>query len=540
MTAYLAVLFVAMAIAGEGGDNDKAMSPDIPLEPVEGAVYVVKPGDNLREASEKLRAGDTLLLRGGVYYPHKDGQIRPKASGQSWEKPITIAAYPEEKPALDGTFVLEGKWERFRDAIYVLDLQAAGYQKPDNVKFRHSTKGYPVSPVYMEILWQDGPPGKGRTIVHQIALSLESGSKAYPEERLNRLFSIYGEELGAVDGPGEFYYNPDEHKLYVWLHGSLNPNDHAISAPYGARTALIGLSEKEYYVIRGLTFRGSAGSGIYTKGINHFRLEDTEISYMGGQLSIGSDVIIRNCRFHHGFYNVAQGAGESFVFEGNEVHHMGDRHTWGYGIIGGETYGLNLSRGHHHVIRSNYFHDNIVGKGGYGGGAIVQETWGRKEGQTQQERTHHNVYENNVFENCGYGLHISGRDTTHHHTIRHNVFRNFTRSAIRISGDNQHHLISENVFLGSSDPAIRLLGGGKSRYLSDPEPYPYNPVNNVVRGNILIGDEISFSRGARIEDNAVTDNVVPPEKDCSLQTLMKMATDMGADFSDVPYQKTAD
>ena len=90
---------------------------------------------------------DTLLLHGGVYYISKSGQIRPNASGESWEEPITIAAYPGEKPILDGTFMLEGKWEKYRDAIYSLDLQAAGYEKPKNVRFSHSTKGYPVSPV---------------------------------------------------------------------------------------------------------------------------------------------------------------------------------------------------------------------------------------------------------------------------------------------------------------------------------------------------------------------------------------------------------
>lgn len=499
-----------------------------------GEMYIAKPGDNLTELSRKLHAGDTLLLRGGVYYIRESGQIRPIADGKSWEKPITIAAYPGEKPILDGTFILRGNWKRYKGSIYSLGLQAAGYEKPRNVRFRHSTKGYPVSPVYMEILWQDGAPGEGRPVVHQIALSLESGSKVYPQERLDRFFSIYGRGLGAVDKPGEFYYSPDEHKLYVWLHDGDDPNKHEIRASHGARASLINLSDKEYYIIRGLTLRGSAGSGIYTRGINHFRLENTEISYMGGQLSLGSDIVIRNCHFHHGFYNVAQGAGAEFVFEGNEVHHMGDGSTWGYGIIGGETYGLNLSSGHHHIIRSNYFHDNVLGKDGYGGGAIVQETWGRREGQSQQERTHHIVYENNVFENCGYGLIISGRDTTHHHIIRHNVFSNFTRSAIRISGDNQDHQILENVFSGSRDPAIRLLGGGKSRYITNSESYPYHPVGNIIRDNILIGDEINFGRDARAEENTVTDNTMLSQKEYTLKELTRMAIDMGADLSDVP------
>jgi hypothetical protein len=532
---WIWILVLVTGISGPLLSVNMADGKNPPYPMKKGAeVCIAKPGDDLAEVSKKLHAGDTLLLRGGVYYISESGQIRPNASGESWEKPITIAAYPGEKPILDGTFVLDGKWEKCRDEIYSLDLQVAGYEKPGNVRFSHSTKGYPVSPVYMEILWQDGPPGEGKPVVHQIALSMESGNEVYPQERLDSFFSIYGRGLGAVDEPGEFYYSPDEHKLYIRLHDGDNPNKHVIRAPYGARTSLIGLSNKEYYIIRELTLRGSAGSGIYTRGINHFRLENTEISYMGGQLSLGNDVAIRSCCFHHGFYNVAQGTGEGFVFEGNEVHHMGDRDTWGYGIIGGETYGLNLSNGHHQVIRSNYFHDNVIGENGYGGGAIVQETWGRREGQPQQERTHHIVYENNVFENCGYGLIISGRDTTHHHVIRHNVFRNFTRSAIRIAGDNQDHLISENIFVDSRDPAIRILGGGKSRYIASSEPYPYHPVGNTIKGNILIGDEVSFERGAQAESNEVTDNTTLPQKEYTLQELINMSMDMGADFSNVP------
>jgi len=493
----------------------------------------VKPGDDLRAASLKLRPGDRMLLRGGVYHV-MGNTIRPKTGGESWEKPITIMAYPGEEPILDGTFVLEGKWAKWKDAIYSFDLQAAGYEKPANVRFRHGTKGYPVSPIYMEILFQDGPPGEGKALAHQVGLEAGSPHNAYPPERLTRMIEIYGQEIAAVDRPGEFFYSPEGHTLYARLHDDDDPNDHVIRAPFGCRSGLIAFSDQPYFIVRGLTMRGSAGSAIYTNRIDHFRLEDCEISYMGGQLSLGDDCVIRNSDLHHGFYNVAQGTGEGFVFESNEVGHMGDGATWGYGVIEGETYGLNLSSGHRHVIRSNYWHDNVLGRDGYGGGAIVQETWGRREGQPQQDRTHHLLFENNIVENCAYGLIISGRDTTHHHTIRHNVFRNSTRSALRISGDNQEHTITQNVFAGSRDAVVRFTGGGKSRYLSGPNPYPFFPVKNIVRNNILVGGAVGFERGAKREDNLAEDNTMLPAADYTLQQLIEMAEKVGADFSAVP------
>lgn len=388
--------------------------------------------------------------------------------------------------------------------------------------------------MYLEILFQDDASGEGKAIAHQVGLEPDSPHNAYPRDRLSRVIESYGEQIAAVDRPGEFFYSPDEHKLYAWLHDSGDPNEHEIRAPFRCRTCLIALSDRPYFIIRGLTMRGSAGSAVYTWHIDHLRIEDCEISYMGGQLTLRDDCVIRNCRFHHGFYNVAQGTGEGFVFEGNEVSHMGDPATWGYGIIGGETFGLNLSGGHHHVIRSNYFHDNKLGKNDRGGGAIVQETWGRREGQPQQERTHHLLFENNVIENCAYGLIISGRDTTHHHTIRHNVFRNSTRSALRISGDNREHLITQNVFSGSRDAVVRFTGGGKSRFLSDPNPYPFLPIGNVVRGNVLVDGAAGFDRGAKAEDNVVEDNTVLRAGDYTLKQLIEMAREKGADFSRVP------
>jgi hypothetical protein len=493
---------------------------------------IISPGDDLRAASTRLRPGDRMLLRGGVYHV-MGNTIRPMAGGESWGKPITIMAYPGEKPILDGTFVLEGRWEKHKDAIYSFDLQAAGYEKPEDANLRHPTKGYPVSPLYMEILFQDGPPGEGKALVHQLGLSPGSPHNAYDSVHLARMTGLYGEQIAFVDRPGEFFYSPDTHVLYAWLHDGDDPNDHVIRAPFGVRTCLIALGGNPYFIIRGLTLRGSAGAAIWTDQVNHLRIEDCDIGYMGGQLSLGDDCTIRNCHLHHGFYNVAQGTGEGFVFEGNEVDHVGDASTWGYGIIGGETYGLNLSSGDHHVIRSNYFHDDGVGEEAFDGGAIVQETWGRREGQPQ-ERTHHLLLENNVVNDCAYGLLMSGRDTTHHHIIRYNVFRNCTRSALRISGDNRDHTITQNVFAGSRDAAVRFSGGGKSRYLSDPDPYPFFPVRNIVRGNVFIGGEVGFDRGAQRQANVVEANTMLPAMDYTLEQLIGMAQKLGADLSRVP------
>ncbi|MCE9534611.1 MAG: hypothetical protein K8T89_26350, partial [Planctomycetes bacterium] len=56
-----------------------------------------KPWKSLQHAVKKLKAGDTLYLRGGTYYEHVD----VKVSGTS-DKPITIRSYPKELAIIDG------------------------------------------------------------------------------------------------------------------------------------------------------------------------------------------------------------------------------------------------------------------------------------------------------------------------------------------------------------------------------------------------------------------------------------------------------
>ena len=60
------------------------------------------PWKDLEQATDNLVAGNTLILRGGVYRLQKTFNIRCNGTA---EAPITIKAYPGEKPILDGALV---------------------------------------------------------------------------------------------------------------------------------------------------------------------------------------------------------------------------------------------------------------------------------------------------------------------------------------------------------------------------------------------------------------------------------------------------
>lgn len=72
---------------------------------------VNKPFRSIREAVEKAKAGDQVILRNGVYY---DGDIILPHPGQAG-LPIVIRAFPGEKPIMDGSFQQPFNWEKVPD-----------------------------------------------------------------------------------------------------------------------------------------------------------------------------------------------------------------------------------------------------------------------------------------------------------------------------------------------------------------------------------------------------------------------------------------
>ena len=96
------------------------------MDPVPAGAYFVDPdmGDDanvgsesspwrtLDHALEQLRAGDTLVLRGGRY---RERNLQMRASGTP-DAPITIRAYPGERPSIESHLDL-GAWELVDDSI---------------------------------------------------------------------------------------------------------------------------------------------------------------------------------------------------------------------------------------------------------------------------------------------------------------------------------------------------------------------------------------------------------------------------------------
>jgi hypothetical protein len=66
-----------------------------------------------RAIAQNAQAGDgvTILLRGGLHQLDRPVQLSPEDSGAGAKKPLTVAAYPGEKPILSGGRRISG-WQK--------------------------------------------------------------------------------------------------------------------------------------------------------------------------------------------------------------------------------------------------------------------------------------------------------------------------------------------------------------------------------------------------------------------------------------------
>lgn len=102
------------------------VTPVPPSPPIaEGTYYVAPNGSNqnagtinqpfktIQHAVDLARAGDVILVRGGVYHE----TVTVRSSGTA-ERPITLAAYPGETPVIDGAYTLPaGSWSGCNDSV---------------------------------------------------------------------------------------------------------------------------------------------------------------------------------------------------------------------------------------------------------------------------------------------------------------------------------------------------------------------------------------------------------------------------------------
>jgi hypothetical protein len=217
----------------------------------------------------KLKAGDTILLGGGIYREYPQWSNGP--SGKQGA-PITVGSYGRGTgaPILDGG-VKPATWTRFTDAG----------QKNVWVSSTAGTKVTAKTPV-LGIYVNDGKGGEYalREVIHgQVA--------KYPNDSLPPNET----QSNIADNSNKFYYDAGAEKVYADFGGTLgssDPNDADVSILFdsyasGAGHALLVYLGKghDYFTFIGLTIRAGSWSGVYTESNGH-TFDHCDIKFNGG------------------------------------------------------------------------------------------------------------------------------------------------------------------------------------------------------------------------------------------------------------------
>jgi len=246
------------------------------------------------KANSTLVAGDTVYIMNGTY----NETIAPTNSGTEGN-PITYAVYPGHTATLTRYVTLTG-WTNYSGNVYYASFGASYYSG----------------------VWEDDYETAGYYVCYWPQSSLED-----------------------VDGPGKYYRDTTELKVYVWTKNGDDPSNHTMRMGKGK---ISSISDRDYLIIDGLTFKW-AQKGIDWINCNHCIVRNLTIQYMAGM--------------------------GIFLDGGSSYNEISNNTLWN---IGGwywdEGDGINLSDGtHHNTIEYNNIsivaHNCITSYGGSGANA---------------------------------------------------------------------------------------------------------------------------------------------------------------------------
>ena len=229
-----------------------------------------KPWRSIQHGANRLKPGETLYLRGGVYYE----KVRLTRSGTA-EAPAVIASYPGELAVIDGGLREffdhpETSWQPFQGGAEGEFISTKAYPNADERRMPQQ-----FLPGAWEPMWgieDERPLALGHFADSMVPLHgyrTDADLRATNEFMVNRKT---GERTGVYCGPG-MWYNRETGRIHIRLahhhlpglgdrayRGETDPRKLKLIVALGFGNAVLRVNGVRHVKIEGIVLRGATGS----------------------------------------------------------------------------------------------------------------------------------------------------------------------------------------------------------------------------------------------------------------------------------------
>ena len=333
--------------------------------------------------------------------------------------------------------------------------------------------------------------------------------------------------LEELDSPGEWYFNKEAHKIYLWPSETRDSTEIIVSL---LSDPLLVLQNTSFVKIENLTFEITRATGIKIIEGEHNILENLQIrntGNLGVQVTGGSHNTVSNCEIYNtgeGGIHITGGNRDSLTDAGHLIYNNEIYHTnrWvrtyspgiqaeGVGITIRNNYLHNIPHmairllGNEHIIEYNEFF-KIGEQTGDSGVIYIGKDWTMR-GNTIRNNYFHDI--NSDYHRGMMGIYLD--DLASGTTIEGNIFENVQRGVV--VGGGRDNIVRNNVFQSSRSSALRIEYRQATAAKAEPQlrkrlesvPYlsqtwqrkypelltvlqddPLAPKNNIIENNVII------------------------------------------------------
>jgi hypothetical protein len=345
---------------------------------------IAEPFQHVQKAVSVLKAGDVCNIRGGVYHE----EVIANGLKGSPDQPIIFKSYNGEKVTFDGTTVIKGEWDVYHGNIYVTKLDFDIWQlfvdEEMQINARWPNAFWYDYSVFDYTTWGFSSSLSTYNLEEGIGLMIDNGTKNLAKSGLNAKGAIailnigqwltwagqvthhaignnsfeysldpkpravhfiprncryfLEDKLEFLDSPSEWYYNPIDKQLYLWLKSSDSPDNHDIRGKTSTYAFTINHTSS-WVVLEGLDFFATT---VYIRGVDNIKLDTCHFSYpsysmrmlgstavpntttiyFGGLLKENSgNFTVTNCIWEYGDGQTINYRGADGVFINNLWHH---------------------------------------------------------------------------------------------------------------------------------------------------------------------------------------------------------------------------